>query len=324
MEMTEYNAAALHAGFIVRTDRAMLRMYGRDPMRIIQGIVTNDVANAPADRVVYAALLTPKGRMVADMRVIRRGTEMLLDVPLIALDPLLELFRKSVPPLFARFENVTASYAMVGVYGPDARGVVASAIGALPEIADLDGFAALQFNNADVLAMTTNETTDGDVDLVVPAGDVAAVEAALRAAGAVSIDDRTLDVLRIENGTPRWGAELDETTIPLEANLLPRAISTGKGCYTGQEVIIRILHRGHVNWILRGLLLGDATAPARGTQLTQHESTKPFARVTSATWSPRHQQTIALAYVRREIEAGTELVTTDGAHVRVSPLPFAG
>jgi folate-binding protein YgfZ len=291
-------------------------------MRIIQGIVTNDVANAPADRVVYAALLTPKGRMVADVRVVRRGAELLLDVPSAALDALLELFRKSIPPLFARFENVTASYGMIGVHGPAARTVVASAIGELPDIPDLDGLAMSQFNDAEVLVMTTHETTEHDVDILVPAPDAAALVDTLRAAGAATIDDGTLDVLRIEKGTPRWSADLDETTIPLEANLLPRAISTSKGCYTGQEVIIRILHRGHVNWLLRGLLLNDAPAPVRGAQLVQQGSTKAFARVTSATWSPRHGQTIALAYVRREIEAPGEVITDTGTLVRVLPLPF--
>src|SRR5690606_16123053 len=129
----------------------------------------------------------------------------------------------------------------------------------------------------------------------------------LTEAGARPAGHATLDVLRIEAGSPRWGAELDETTIPLEAGLRERAISETKGCYTGQEVIIRILHRGHVNWLLRGILLGDAAAPARDTPLLDPGAGRKVGRITSAAWSPKHSQTIALGYVRREVEPGTEL-----------------
>src|SRR5690606_15899076 len=124
--------------------------------------------------------------------------------------------------------------------------------------------------------------------------------------GAHACGHAALDVLRIEAGVPRWGAELDETTIPLEAELGERAISTTKGCYTGQEVIIRILHRGHVNWHVRGLRLGDAPVPARGATLTRSDTDKSVARITSACVSPRFDQTIALGYVRREVEPPAE------------------
>ena len=124
---------------------------------------------------------------------------------------------------------------------------------------------------------------------------------------------------------PRWGAELSEDTIPLEAGLGERAISTTKGCYTGQEVIIRILHRGHVNWHLRGLLLGDAPVPAHHSTLTRPDVEKPVARITSACVSPRFDQTIALGYVRREVEPPAGLVFVDTkAPAHVVALPFAG
>lgn len=111
--------------------------------------------------------------------------------------------------------------------------------------------------------------------------------------------------------------------IPLEAGLRERAISTTKGCYTGQEVIVRILHRGHVNRELRGLLLGDAPAPAHGASLSLPDADKSVGYVTSACASPRLGQTIALAYVRREVGPGAT-VLVDGHAARVVELPFAG
>jgi folate-binding protein YgfZ len=130
-------------------------------------------------------------------------------------------------------------------------------------------------------------------------------------------------VLRIEAGTPRWGADLDENVIPLEAGLRDKMISETKGCYTGQEVIIRILHRGHVNWMLRGALLGGAPPPERGTPLVSAEG-KQVGRITSASVSPRHGQTIALCYARRELllPAVVQLGET-GFDAQVVTLPFA-
>ncbi len=318
LDTAGYEAAVNSAAFMTRTDRAFLRVYGRDPMRIMQGIITNDIANAAPNRVVYAALLTPKGRMVSDLRVVRQGDDLLLDVPATALDALLALFRRTVPPLFARFENVTAAFVMIGVYGPAARAASAHALGApLPDdLPDLDGYALL---DGDVVAFTTHDTQAGDVDLVIPIAKADAVTAALRHAAAKEINADTFHVLRVEAGTPRWGAELDENTIPLEADLQARAIATNKGCYTGQEVIIRILHRGHVNWTLRKLLLGNTPIPSPNTQLTQDGATKLFAKITSATHSPRHNQTIALAYVRREI-AAPSTVAVENRQVEVHPL----
>lgn len=128
-----------------------------------------------------------------------------------------------------------------------------------------------------------------------------------------------LEVARIEAGEPKWGAELTEDVIPLEAGLRQVAISESKGCYTGQEVIIRILHRGHVNRHLRGVLVGSSEVPAEGAELTR--AGKAVGRITSAVYSPRLEQAIALAYVRREVEP-PETLQLAGRDVRVIELPF--
>jgi folate-binding protein YgfZ len=152
---------------------------------------------------------------------------------------------------------------------------------------------------------------------------VAKLFAELVSAGAQPAGHATLDVLRIENARPIWGAELDEDVIPLEADLAERAISETKGCYTGQEVIVRILHRGHVNRHLRGIRLGNQPVPARGTELFQSDG-KKVGVITSACVSPQHEETIGLAYVRREIAPPSilRLGRHDGAKVRVITLPF--
>ena len=315
-----YDAARASAIVVLRDDRTQLRAHGRDPVRMIQGLITNDIEGADATRAVYAAMLSPKGRMVADMRIVRHDDgSILLDLDRAALDALMTHVKKYVPPMFARFEPHEPELAVIGVYGPSAALVTRAAL-SLPISAEMEEYDVARGDGA--FAIASREAGVSGVDVFLPADRARAALEALADAGAVRGDADTLELLRIEAGRPRWGTELDENRIPLEANLLDRAISTSKGCYTGQEVIIRILHRGHVNWHLRGLLLGDAAIPAPGTELTHAPGDKVVARVTSAARSPMLGQAIALAYVRREVEPGTRLRLPDGSQATMADLPF--
>lgn len=283
-----YTDARHSAALIERTDRAIARVYGRDPVRMIQGLVTNDVAGAPVDAPVYAAFLTPKGKMVGDARVIRRANaEVWVEADAVAIENIEQHLHKSVPPLFARTERIT-DVRVVGVYGPRS--------------ADVKMTSELQ--------LATSYTGDPGLDFVIR-NDTTLPELP-------RLTFEELETLRIEAGTPRWGAELTEDVIPLEAGLRQAAISETKGCYTGQEVIIRILHRGHVNRHMRGLLLGDVGDVGDGEI---RWNGKTVGRVTSVCRSPLLQQTIALAYVRREVPAG-ETVLVNESPATVIELPF--
>ena len=314
----EYAAARAGAVVVDRADRIVLRVSGRDPARMLQGLITNDLAGVAEGGAVYAAFLTPKGKMVAEARLLRRRDAVLVETAASAQTGLREHLKKYVPPLFARVEE-RSGLAVLGVYGPRAAEltdevVSAAAAGSAQATSPAGGAGVSALPAADV-------AEDLGRDLLVPEGDVASVWEALVARGARPAGHGTLEVLRIEAGRPRWGAELDEGVIPLEAGLKERAISTSKGCYTGQEVIIRILHRGHVNRQLRGLLLGDAPDPARGAVLTLPGQERSVGAVTSACASPLMGQTIALGYLRREIEVGA-IVNVEGREARVVGLPF--
>lgn len=319
----EYGALKDEAGVVLREDRVVLRAHGRDPVKMLHGLLTNDLQSLNAGQSTYAVLLTPKGRMLGEMRVLRREDDLLMDVDAAALDGVLAHLKKFVPPLFARFEK--ADMAVVGVYGPRAYDVLRTVCEA-PASALAEDEAATGAFGGDVAYMIGSACTGGPgADVLIPAQQVDALRDALIEQGAHAAGHAALDVLRIEAGVPRWGAELDETTIPLEAELGERAISTTKGCYTGQEVIIRILHRGHVNWHLRGLRLGDAPVPAKGDTLTRPDADKVVARITSACVSPRFDQTIALGYVRREVEPPAALLLGEvKSPAEVITLPFTG
>ena len=283
-----------------RSDRTVMRMYGRDPLKMIQGLATNDIASAAVGHSVYTAFLTPKGKMVADARVLRRANgDVLIEADRAAADNIAANFKKFVPPLFARFERLEA-VALLEISGDNAARFCA-------EVTHL--------------ALLSNPFRPDALTVLINAEEVADTEAAAVAMGAVRSDFETLEVMRIEAGEPKWGAELNEAVIPLEAGLRNVAISETKGCYTGQEVIVRILHRGHVNRSLRGIMTGAVEVPAAGAELVRASDSKVVGTITSTCYSPALEQAIALAYVRREIEppATVQLAEQD---VHVVALPF--
>lgn len=262
---------------MVRNDRRVIRMFGRDPLKMIQGLATNDIAGAAENTSVYTAFLTPKGKMVGDARVLRRpGGDIWIEADAAAADNIAANLKKFVPPLFGKFE--------------------------------FTDYRVVHGHVAEPLAVLTNPFQADAPDYIVD--DATAHEPA---------NEEDLELARIEAGEPKWGAELTEDVIPLEAGLRDVAISQNKGCYTGQEVIIRILHRGHVNRHLRGILTGGRQVPAAGAELTRDG--KIAGKITSAVYSPRFGQAIALGYLRREVAPGST-VTMNDRNVTVVELPF--
>jgi folate-binding protein YgfZ len=326
----EYRAIRESAGIADRADRARFRLWGKDPARMVHGLITNDLLKAQPGQGIYAAMLTPKGRMVADLRAFRRADgEVLVDVAREALEGTREHFRKMVPPMFAKWAEATDDVVEIGVYGPRSREMLTAVVGAeIPALAE-DAFVEPDFRGATLLVAATREAgLEEGFDVFVPAAAAAELWTALRDAGAWPAGFGALETLRMEAGRPRYGIDLTEETIPTEAyesaGLMTRAISFNKGCYTGQEVIVRIAHRGHVNRHLRGLRLGDAPAPGPRTPLVHPETGKEVGWATSAAFSPLLGETIALGYVRREMQPGMQVRVgaVDGAAADVVDLPF--
>src|SRR5688500_4377646 len=105
----EHEAARLGALVVPRTDRAFIRVFGREPVKMVQGLITNDMTLASPTRAVYAGMLTPKGKLVADMRVYRKNDDVLIETAAPARQNVLDHFKKYVPPLFARAEDASAT-----------------------------------------------------------------------------------------------------------------------------------------------------------------------------------------------------------------------
>jgi len=165
-------------------------------------------------------------------------------------------------------------------------------------------------------------TGEPGFDLYVESARGGELRRALIEAGAAEVDADTAEAIRIEAGVPLFHRDMDEETIPLEAGIESRAISFSKGCYVGQEVIIRVLHRGHgrVARRLVGLRLEGDVVPPAGARIRAGD--REIGEVTSSTRSPALQTPIALGYVHRDfVEPGTK-VTLDGATAEVVTLPF--
>lgn len=322
----EYRALREGAGLLERSERGRLRLTGADRRTYLQGLLTNDIAALSEGRGCYAALLTANGRMVTDMRVLELGDSVLLDLPAALTGTIGDRLDQFIFSEDVRVSDVSAAVAQLGLYGPESAAILAAALRGVPGLADPPDAARLAslqpFENlragtdaALVLAASDDFGIDG-FDLFVEAGSKAALARALTDAGAVPIGPEAAEVTRVEAGRPLFGVDMNEDTIPLEAGIEDRAISHTKGCYVGQEIIIRVLHRGHGRVARRLVSLRvDGTVPARGDRISAGE--REIGEVTSAVHSPRLGHAIALGYVRREhAEPGTA-VTISGAQSAV-------
>lgn len=296
---------------LVERTRGLLHASGRDPVKMIHGLATADIEAVTPEQGAYTVFLTPKGRIVADARVLADGEGGLwIETDPAALSPLQAHFGKFIPPLFARFGDVSGDWAVLGVYDDGATDVAGSAVSvlggpdALPPDAPDERVVALGGRLADGFALRTRLTGGDGWDLFVPASQRDALVEALLDAGGRPGEPETLEALRVMAGRPRYGRELTGDVIPLEAGLLDRAIDQEKGCYTGQEVIVRILHRGHVNRHLRRLEF-SGPIPEPGTELFEPGVDKPRGMVTSAVENDAGG--LGLGYVRREVEPPAEL-----------------
>jgi folate-binding protein YgfZ len=331
----QYRAVREAAGRVNRSLRGRIQLTGEDRRTYLQGLLTNDTAALVAGSGCYACLLTPQGRMIADMYVIETGTAILMDVEAEVTGRVAEHLDRFVFSEDVAVTNVTEAMAQIGVFGPRAAIVLSQALGAaaapVPAL-ELEALAVLAnrtslWDGAPVHVVRRDDLGGLGYDVLIGMEHATALEEAIDRAGVVAVDSDVAEVCRVENGRPVFGRDMTEDTIPLEAGIEDRAISLTKGCYVGQEIIIRVLHRGHgrVARRLVGLTLGhDAEVPTPGMAL--RAAGRDIGTATSAVWSPALDCPIAMGYVHRDFaEPGTAVeVVIGGAGVPavVTRLPF--
>lgn len=332
---SEYEALRRRAIVVNRSHRSRTRFAGAKASEVLNGLLTSDVLALAPGQGQYAAALSAKGKVVADLRVLRTEDAFLTDASPRSGDAWAATVRKYVNPRLAKYTDESAALHALGVYGVQARHVVeamtgigATALAILPDYAHV----TLTRDGDTLVVLRSPDVGLEGFDLLVPATRFSAVWDAAVAARATPAGLGAWDIARIEAGRPEWGVDMDDTTIAQEANLdTLNAISYTKGCYTGQEVVARVHFRGHVNRTLRGLRFTGSLPPARSPLFDA--TNKAVGAITSCVASPR-LGTIGLGMVRREIETGATLVarwaggasgdqSAGEAQADVVPLPFA-
>ena len=316
----EYAALRSGAMLVDRSARGRVRIHGPKASELVTGLVTNDVSALAPGQGCYAAALTPKGKIVADLRIFALRDALLLDSPPRAREGWLAMVGKYINPRIARYDDESASTRQIGIFGARARTALAAAtgldatqLGALPRY----GHVALDLPAGATIARVPELELEG-YEIIVPQSAFAPLWERLVSEGATPAGLAAWDIARVEAGRPEWGIDMDDSTIPQEANFDElHAISYTKGCYVGQETVARVHFRGHVNRLLRGLMVSNGSVP-RGAALVDAQA-KPIGDVRSTALSPR-LGSIALAMVRREIEPGTtiEVVVESDATPRIT------
>jgi folate-binding protein YgfZ len=310
--------------------RGVVALIGPDAVPFLHGILTNDIAALGIGEGCYAAWLTPQGRMIADMHVLRFEGEVLLETEPGLAAAIADRADKSIFSEQIRIEDRSAAAVSLTLHGPRALAVVAEGIGldagqqpalSVPGA----GNRVASSDEGGVLVFAGRWLGSEGVRVIGPAPAIDRLRSAALQSGAASLSEGAADALRIEAGTPVFGIDMTEETIPLEAGIAERAISMTKGCYVGQEVIVRILHRGHGRVVRRlmGLEIPGDQVPAPGAELF-HDDT-PVGRITSSAMSPGVGHPVALAYLHRDLAEPGQRVSVGapgGTDAEIVALPF--
>jgi tRNA-modifying protein YgfZ len=291
---SDYELVTEGVGLVDRSDRAKFLVRGGEAADFLQGQVSNDVEALKPGSGCYATVLSHKGKLRTDLRILRGGDWFWLDTEAIGHAVLEHMLRTKSLGRDVQYEDVTESRALLSLVGPAAR-------------ERLDAAPPEEEN-----AFVTGEhgiyvTTLFGVDVVGEPGVQLGIE---------PVSDEAAECVRIEAGRPRLGYDMDAETMPQEAGINDRAVSFTKGCYVGQETVARLHYKGKPNRHLRGLRLSEPAE--RGAEILL--GGKAVGRIGSTCVSPRLGP-IALALLRREAEPGAT-VTVGGAAAEVVGLPF--
>ena len=315
----QYRSLKERAAIGAIAPRKALGAAGKDRAGYLQGLLTNDIQALTSGTGCYAAWLTPQGRMLTDMHVFESGDMILLDLPADLVSSTLQRLDQFLFSEDVRLADLSETLTAAWVHGPAASSMLEQVLTSESGLAlGLASWPEYHSTRADfggapvVVARVSQLGVPGFVTYIEPARQTD-LQLALLEGGAIAVEPAVLDAARIEAGYPLFGIDMTEETIPLEAGIEDRAISLSKGCYVGQEVIIRVLHRGHgrVAKKLVGLRMQGEQAqelPAKGAKIFSED--RHVGGVTSAASSPQLGP-IALGYVHRDFVAPGTRVSVD-------------
>jgi folate-binding protein YgfZ len=314
----EYQAVRTGCGVLDLSHTGKFQVTGRDRVRYLHNMLSNDIKKLQTGNGCHATLLTRQGRMETDLHVVAFPDHLWLECPLAGAATALKTLNQYIVGDVVSIEDASLSYAILSLQGPGSRETMELAT----EVA-LEGMAPLQVRRTgegSSFVVRRDRTGCGGYDLWLPAGAAEAIwlrwtrEWKIRPVGFLA-----LNWLRTEAGIPWFGYDMDESNLPMEFGL-ESAISMTKGCYRGQEIVARVTHRGHLDRKLAGVAFEDDTVPEKGWEVFA-EGNK-IGTVTSATTSPALGRPLALCILNTGyLQPGTK-VEVAGRAARVIHLPI--
>jgi len=322
---TEYSAVRdTGAGLIDLSSRGRILVSGSEAVMFLNGLITNDIKSLEMNSWMPAAFANVQGRLLAAVRIIHRADGYLLDTEQATHETVLRLIERFTLAGDFRVTDLTSVTTAFSVQGRLAVEIVRRVFREDAALLERQKSLDIAFESEPVTLVRATHTAEDGFDVFIGSNTSSAIQAALISAGARPINEETLETLRIEAGIPRYGIDMDETNVVTETNL-DDAVSFTKGCYLGQEIIVRIKHRGHVAKKLTGIILEQHTPVARNAAILS-ENGKEIGRVTSSALSPKLNRAIALGYVKYDYLApGTAVkvsLADDEISGTVAELPF--
>lgn len=323
-ELFEYAAVRERgAGVIDLSARGRFLVSGSEAVQFLNGLITNDMKTLSEKQWMPAAFPNVQGRLIASVRVARLEEGFLIDTEAATHAKVLETMQRFALAGDFRVDDMTGRTALLSVQGKAAVEIIRSSLGDAAVAIPKNGVTRAELKQRQVTVLRATHTAEDGADLIVGADDASAIWDTLVDAGARPLGYDALERLRIEAGVPRYGVDMDESTIVTEA--LDEAVSYTKGCYVGQEIIARIKYRGHVAKKLVGIAF-DQIAKLGDDRKIRSPDEKEIGRMTSATLSPHLGRTIALGYLKYDyISPGIEVkfsAATSEIAAQVAELPF--
>ncbi|HKG14504.1 MAG TPA: glycine cleavage T C-terminal barrel domain-containing protein, partial [Pyrinomonadaceae bacterium] len=314
------------AGLFDLSSRGRVEVSGGEAVQFLNGMLTNDVAKLEDGAWMSAAFPNPQGRLVASVRVLRRGDSFLFDTEAATYVRVLKYLERYTLAGDFRVRDLTGETALLTVQGARAEELVSAALGGETLNAGRGRASAARLKDVDVTLLRATHTAEDGVDLLVNAAEAESLWNALSEAGARPAGFDALEVLRVEAGLPRYGVDSSEANVVLEVVDEAEAVSYTKGCYAGQEIIARIHWRGHVAKKLAGVIFARDAEPPADSAVRSCAEGREVGRITSTVFSPRLRRQVALAVIRYDsLAPGTELKVFSGeeefcaAHVAELP-----
>jgi folate-binding protein YgfZ len=309
------------AGLIDLSSRGRLRVSGSEATMFLNGLITNDMKTLAENRWMPAAFPTVQGRLIGAVRVVRLKDAFVIDTDAESHEAVLKTVSRFTLAGDFHVKDLTSETALLSVQGKRAVEVVEKVL--KTSVSDLprDGVLETNWQNTPVTIIRATHTAEDGFDVLIDSTQGAQLRQALIDADAQVVSPDVFEVLRIEAGIARFGHDVDETNVVTETNL-DDAVSYTKGCYVGQEIIVRIKHRGHVAKKLTGLRFQTEKRIEPGTIIKSSDG-KEIGKLTSTAFSPKLEATIGLGYVRYEfLNPGTTVVIEPEIQATTAELPF--